>query len=66
MTTMHEALGRCKAAVHGHTNQRISTPYECSRKAVSNGFCKQHYKIAYGKRLVRPPDVPGKEKDERG
>lgn len=54
MMTTHEVLGKCKAMVHPHTNQLIATPYACTRKAVRDGFCTQHHKIAYGKRLVPP------------
>jgi hypothetical protein len=50
---------RCKAIVQTHTGQRIAVPYRCTRNAKSlQGFCKQHYRVVYGKRIIAPDDYP--------
>jgi hypothetical protein len=41
----------CRARVRARTNQLIDTGYDCTRRAVADGYCTQHYKQAHG----RPP-----------
>ena len=55
--------GFCKAIIHPRTGKRIGRPYPCIRTAVRDGFCTQHHKVAYGKRLVSPAKAAQSESD---
>lgn len=52
---MNPTPSLCKAMVHPTARNAISLPYPCSRQATTpQGFCKQHFKVAYKHRLIRP------------